>query len=173
VSASIQNQALSALLFLYREVLQTDVGAIDQVPRARVPTRLPIVLSRQEVGEILRLHARPQSRRAWRPQPCRQTVGARTSRWQRAPQPYTVAWIGKARRQRAPLTGLTASVPMQCESEWLFTPRPYRFPRQTRSTTAAMCRAKLHAHWKIGAMSAAATIIGWLQRDRAVYLETS
>jgi integrase len=53
VSASTQNQALSALLFLYREVLQLEVDAVDQVPRARLPARLPIVLSRQEVGQIL------------------------------------------------------------------------------------------------------------------------
>jgi hypothetical protein len=34
-------------------VLQLEVGAIDQAPRARLPARLPIVLSRQEVGQIL------------------------------------------------------------------------------------------------------------------------
>jgi hypothetical protein len=44
VSASTQNQALSALLFLYRHVLGKDVGAID-VPRAYGPTRVPVVLS--------------------------------------------------------------------------------------------------------------------------------
>jgi hypothetical protein len=38
VSASTQNQALSALLFLHRVVLGMEVGAIGQVPRARVPT---------------------------------------------------------------------------------------------------------------------------------------
>src|SRR5262245_64625099 len=36
VSASTQNQALSALLFLYRDVLHIDVGAIEHVPRARM-----------------------------------------------------------------------------------------------------------------------------------------
>ena len=52
VSASTQNQALSALLFLYRHVLGKDVGAID-VPRAYGPTRVPVVLSRDEVGRVL------------------------------------------------------------------------------------------------------------------------
>jgi site-specific recombinase XerD len=51
VSASTQNQALSALLFLYRHVLGTGVGAID-VPRAYGPTRVPVVLSRDEVGRV-------------------------------------------------------------------------------------------------------------------------
>jgi site-specific recombinase XerD len=40
ISASTQNQALCALLFLYRELLQHDISAIQQVPRARTPTRL-------------------------------------------------------------------------------------------------------------------------------------
>src|SRR5438094_516054 len=43
VSASTQNQALCALLFLYREVLHVEVGPIQQVPRSRLPGRLPIV----------------------------------------------------------------------------------------------------------------------------------
>ena len=54
VSASTQNQALSALLFLYRHVLAMEVGAIEQVPRARVPVRVPVVLSREEVGGIMK-----------------------------------------------------------------------------------------------------------------------
>ncbi|MBI3403346.1 MAG: integron integrase [Acidobacteria bacterium] len=54
VSASTQNQALSALLFLYRHVLGIDVGAIEQVPRAKMPHRVPVVLSRDEVGAILK-----------------------------------------------------------------------------------------------------------------------
>jgi integrase len=52
VSASTQNQALSALLFLYRHVLGKDVGPID-VPRAYGPVRVPVVLSRDEVGQVL------------------------------------------------------------------------------------------------------------------------
>ena len=54
VSASTQNQALSALLFLYRHVLELEVGAIEAVPRARVPARVPVVLSRDEVGRVLK-----------------------------------------------------------------------------------------------------------------------
>jgi site-specific recombinase XerD len=52
VSASTQNQALSALLFLYRNVLHIEIGPIENVPRARVPVRVPVVLSRDEVARI-------------------------------------------------------------------------------------------------------------------------
>ena len=41
VSASTQNQALSAVLFLYRQVLVIDIEAITHVPRARMPDKLP------------------------------------------------------------------------------------------------------------------------------------
>jgi len=54
VSASTQNQALSALLFLYKAVLGTKLGPLDQVPRARMPIRVPVVLSRDEVSKILK-----------------------------------------------------------------------------------------------------------------------
>lgn len=54
VSASTQNQALSALLFLYKAVLGTEVGRLDQVARARLPIRVPVVLSRDEVSRILK-----------------------------------------------------------------------------------------------------------------------
>src|SRR5256885_4799277 len=53
VAASTQNQALSALLFLYRDVLGRDVGALDQLVRAKRPARLPVVLSRAEVKAVL------------------------------------------------------------------------------------------------------------------------
>src|SRR3989449_8175212 len=53
VAASTQNQALSALLFLYRDVLGRDVGALDQLVRAKRPARLPAVLSRAEVKAVL------------------------------------------------------------------------------------------------------------------------
>jgi len=52
VAASTQNQALSALLFLYKEVLKQEMGWIDQVERAKKPARLPVVLSQQEVKRI-------------------------------------------------------------------------------------------------------------------------
>ena len=48
VAASTQNQALSALLFLYRDVLKQELGSIDSV-RAKKPKRLPTVLTRQEL----------------------------------------------------------------------------------------------------------------------------
>jgi integron integrase len=53
VSRSTQMQALSALLFLYREVLGRVVGDLRAVVRARAPARLPVVLSRAEVRAIL------------------------------------------------------------------------------------------------------------------------
>ncbi|MGH8057454.1 MAG: phage integrase N-terminal SAM-like domain-containing protein, partial [Candidatus Entotheonellia bacterium] len=53
VSASTQNQALCALLFLYREVLAQDLGSLDDVVRAKRPRRLPVVLTREEVRELL------------------------------------------------------------------------------------------------------------------------
>jgi integron integrase len=52
VAASTQNQALSALLFLYKEVLKEDIGWIEGVERAKRPARLPVVLTRDEVRKI-------------------------------------------------------------------------------------------------------------------------
>ena len=52
VAASTQNQALSALLFLYREVLKKDPGPIDAL-RAKKPKRLPTVLTKDEVRRVL------------------------------------------------------------------------------------------------------------------------
>jgi site-specific recombinase XerD len=53
VSASTQNQALSALLFLYRYVIGHEVGDLGEVIRARKPTRLPVVMTREEVKAVL------------------------------------------------------------------------------------------------------------------------
>jgi len=53
VSASTQNQALSAIVFLYKEVLNQDIGWIHNVVRAKKPKRLPVVLSRAEVRAVL------------------------------------------------------------------------------------------------------------------------
>ena len=53
VSASTQNQALSALLFLYKEVLAIDLPWLGNVVRAKQPKRLPVVLTRTEVREVL------------------------------------------------------------------------------------------------------------------------
>lgn len=55
VSASTQNQALSALLFLYRDVLDIKLEWISDVVRAKRPKRLPVVLSQAEVVQILKL----------------------------------------------------------------------------------------------------------------------
>ncbi len=52
VSASTQNQAFNALLFLYRQVLQVPVGQIEGVVRAARPKRLPVVLRREEVQAV-------------------------------------------------------------------------------------------------------------------------
>ncbi len=53
VSASTQNQALAALLFLYREVLGVDLPWLDDLVRAKKPARLPTVLTRGEVAAVL------------------------------------------------------------------------------------------------------------------------
>lgn len=53
VAASTQNQALNAVLFLYREVLKVDLPWLDGLQRAKKPARLPVVLSREEVRRLL------------------------------------------------------------------------------------------------------------------------
>lgn len=53
VAASTQNQALSAILFLYKEVLQENVGWITDLVRATKPKRLPVVFAREEVARLL------------------------------------------------------------------------------------------------------------------------
>jgi len=53
VSASTQNQALAALLFLYRHVLNREIGNLGEVIRAKRPRRLPVVLTRDEVKAVL------------------------------------------------------------------------------------------------------------------------
>lgn len=53
VAAGTQNQALAALLFLYREVLGVELPWMDNVVRAKRPRRLPVVLSREEVARML------------------------------------------------------------------------------------------------------------------------
>ncbi len=54
VAASTQNQALSALLFLYRQVLQVEMPWLDNVVRAKRSERLPVVLTREEVRAVIR-----------------------------------------------------------------------------------------------------------------------
>ena len=53
VSASTQNQAKSALLFLYKEVLQIQLPWLDKITQAKVSKRLPVVLTRTEVQSVL------------------------------------------------------------------------------------------------------------------------
>ncbi|MFZ2405981.1 MAG: integron integrase [Methylobacter sp.] len=53
VSSSTQNQALSAILFLYREVLAVDLPWLDNFERSKKPRRLPVVLTIQEIQALL------------------------------------------------------------------------------------------------------------------------
>jgi len=53
VAASTQNQAFAALLFLYHQVLQKPPGDIENVVRAKLPKRLPEVLTKDEVNRVL------------------------------------------------------------------------------------------------------------------------
>ncbi len=53
VAASTQNQALCALVFLYRHVLHKELGAFGEIVRARRPIRLPEVMTREEVRQLM------------------------------------------------------------------------------------------------------------------------
>ncbi len=53
VSASTQNQALNALVFLYKRLLDNPLGDITAAARAKKPQRLPVVLTREEVSKLL------------------------------------------------------------------------------------------------------------------------
>lgn len=53
VSASTQNQALAAILFLYRDVLEMSIGWLTALVRAKRPIRVPVVLTRDEVRRVL------------------------------------------------------------------------------------------------------------------------
>jgi hypothetical protein len=64
VAPSTQNQARSALLFLYRDVLRQELPWLDEVVRPRRTARLPVVLTRDEVRDVVRaLRGTPRS---WR-----------------------------------------------------------------------------------------------------------
>ena len=54
VAASTQNVALAALLFLYRDVLKQDLARIEDVERARLPRRIPVVFTKHEAAAILK-----------------------------------------------------------------------------------------------------------------------
>jgi len=61
VASSTQNQALNAVVFLYREVVKKDIGDFGDFPRARKGLRLPVVASRDEVKAVIdRLQGREQ-----------------------------------------------------------------------------------------------------------------
>jgi hypothetical protein len=75
VAASTQNQALSALLFLYREVLEKDFGWLDDVVWANKPQRLPVVFTPDEALAII-VRPRTASRRF---------VVSRSASWYTAP----------------------------------------------------------------------------------------
>jgi integron integrase len=61
VAAPTQNQALAALLFLYRSVLGVDLGPLPAATRARRPQRLPVVLGRDETKRLLAQLTPPES----------------------------------------------------------------------------------------------------------------
>jgi integron integrase len=61
VAAATQNQAFSALLFLYKHVLKHEIGWLDNVERVKRPARVPVVLTRDEVHKIFaHLHGMPR-----------------------------------------------------------------------------------------------------------------
>jgi integron integrase len=60
VAAPTQNQALAALLFLYREVLGVDLPWMENMVRAKGPRRIPVVMSREEVSRLLALLEGPR-----------------------------------------------------------------------------------------------------------------
>ena len=53
VAASTQNQALSGILFLYKAVLRLEIGDVVVPPRARMPSRVPVVLTPSEVRAVI------------------------------------------------------------------------------------------------------------------------
>lgn len=61
VSASTQNQALTAIIFLYKQVLMMEVGDIPEFQYARKPKRLPVVLTQSEVREIFKYLNEPHT----------------------------------------------------------------------------------------------------------------
>ncbi len=61
VTAATQNQALGAILFLYRNVLGVSLDWLDDIVRAKKPARLPVVLTREEIRDVLsRLEGPPR-----------------------------------------------------------------------------------------------------------------
>jgi hypothetical protein len=77
VAASTQNQALSALLFLYREVLAMPLPWLDELERVRRPAHVPTVLTRFYDDD---LHARPEQGCGRRDEPAPSRRGLRICR---------------------------------------------------------------------------------------------
>lgn len=59
IAAATQNQALNAIVFLYRHVLDQPLGKVGNFSRAKRPQRLPVVLSHQEVMSLLSIYPAP------------------------------------------------------------------------------------------------------------------
>src|SRR3954471_20838892 len=53
VSASTQNEAMPAISFLSREVLRAPLGELEPIARAKRPVRIPVVLTKAEVGSLI------------------------------------------------------------------------------------------------------------------------
>ena len=53
VASSTQNQAISAILFLYREIMKKDFGALQNLTRHKKPTKLPVVFTNEELKSVL------------------------------------------------------------------------------------------------------------------------
>ncbi len=98
VAASTQNQALSALLFLYREVLALDLPWLNGVVRAKRPQRLPVVLTRDEVRAVLqRLDGMPRLMAYLRGCGCSNAAACASRMWTSRP---TRSLCGPARATR-------------------------------------------------------------------------
>src|SRR5205823_3337599 len=97
-----QNQALAALLFLYRRVLGVDLPWLDDLVRVARPQRLPVVLSREEVRAVLlalRGTVRLILRSALRfgpPSPRRRSTPGQGPRFQSEPD-HRAVWEGRSR----------------------------------------------------------------------------
>ena len=84
VSASTQNQALCAILFLYKQVLNKDPGRIEDLVRAKKPKKLPVVLTKSEVAAVLEQHQKDLSEgygRVYLPFALEQKYPNATSEW--------------------------------------------------------------------------------------------
>jgi hypothetical protein len=102
VSPSMQNQALAALLFLYREVLEKELPWMDGMVRAKRPARVPVVLTENEVRALLapaRRHALARFEPALRDRhaAARRASATRQGRRFRAPGNYGARRQGRAR----------------------------------------------------------------------------